>query len=88
MPANKDNIPSWYSYNKMRAVIYDREYDDPKKAFMQIFSVGYNAANRRYTYGNLRHDDTIVLAKALHMTPREYCNCFLNGVFEELKEED
>lgn len=88
MPAKDYNLPEWYNYNKMTSVLYDRECSSPLRTFMTIFDVGIGAARRRYTYGNLRHDDTIKIARALKMTPREYCECFLDGVFEELTEED
>lgn len=88
MHRNKFNSPEWYNENKLRSVIYSRDIDNPKKAIMNIFHITEQPAYRRLNFGKMDHEETIILARALKLTPREYCECFLNGVFEELKSDE
>lgn len=88
MRVDRDNLPVWFSYNHLCAMIYSRDYDSPLKAVTKVLAIDEQAARRRLN-GNvvLNHDETITLARGFKMTPREYCDCFLNGLFEELKDD-
>lgn len=89
MKVNKDDLPVWFSFNSLCSVVFSRDKDDPLKEVAKILSVSDQAARRRLNGTTaLTHDETIMLARGFKMTPREYCECFLNGVFQELKSDD
>lgn len=84
MQVNKDNTPEWYSETQFLAVFYSRDIADVNRAIMNILHCSYPTARRRVKYGTFDHEETAIIARAVQppMTPREYCNCFLSGVFQ------
>ena len=84
---NPKNIASWYNPYELKALFYHAGYDDYGEAASEILHVSCaKSARRKINNTRLTHEDTIELAKALKMTPTEYCRIFLKDVFEDEEE--
>lgn len=81
---NPDNIAEWYNPYELKALFCHAGYDDYGEPAKEIFHVSdERTARRKINHSVLSHEDTIALAKALKMTPREYIRVFCKGTFEE-----
>lgn len=78
---NLDNCEEWYDPYKLKALFLYRGIDDYVTASSRILNVARTTAPAKINRGMLSHSDTIQLAKALQMTPSEYCDVFMKDVF-------
>lgn len=87
MNVNTDNHPEWYNCNKLKGLYMYRDYDSYVEPTMKFLGCARSTAKRKINTCTMDHEDTIAIARGLKMTPREYCECFLQGVFEEIKDD-
>lgn len=80
---NQDENPEWYDLNKLRAEFMWQGHDNYGVQASQILGVSKAVAQRKINHAVLEHEDTIALAKALHMSREMYCKIFLKGVYDE-----
>lgn len=80
---NQKDIPEWYDWNKLRAEFMWQGHDNYGVQASQIFGVSKPVAMRKINHAVLEHEETIMLAKALHMSKDMYCKIFLKGVYDE-----
>lgn len=85
---NRDNIEEWYDPYKLKALFLYRGYDDYASVVSRVLNVSKATAPAKINRCILSHSDTIELAKALKMTPSEYCDVFMRGVFYPVEEKN
>lgn len=85
--AKKDEaLPVWFGKKRLISLFYYNEFDGYIEPGMQILGCSKSTIKRKMREGTFDHEETIALARALKMTPRDYCECFLKGLFEEIEE--
>lgn len=81
---NPDHIASWYNPYELKALFYHAGYDDYGEVAKDMLGVSSAVvARRKINHSSLTHEDTIALAKGLHMTQRDYIRVFLRDTFDE-----
>lgn len=75
--------PKHYNNNALKGMFYIKGYDKYSEAASEILNVNEMSAIAKIRNGRLTHEDTIALCQGLHMTPRQYCEIFMVGVFTE-----
>lgn len=80
---NQDDNPAWYDLDKLRADFMWHGHDNYGVQASQILGLTKPVCERKINHGKLEHEETIMLAKALHMPLKMYCKIFLKGVYDE-----
>lgn len=75
----------FYNREKLKALFLFKGYGTYMQPASEILNCEVNTASTKINRGRLSHEDTIALAKGLKMTPRQYCEIFMNGVFKEIE---
>lgn len=80
---NQNDNPTWYDLNKLRAEFMWQGHDNYGVQAARILGVSPAVARRKINHAILEHEDTIALARALHMSKEMYCMVFLKDVYNE-----
>lgn len=74
-----------YNKDKLMAMFLFKGYHYYLEAAAEMLKCEYKTASQKIVRGRLSHEDTINLCQGLKLTPREYCEIFMDGVFEDKK---
>lgn len=81
---NLDDVPEWYDPYELKAQFFHSGYDEYGRAACEILQVSApKTARKKINKAVLSHADTLILAKALNMSPRDYLRVFCKGYFDE-----
>lgn len=80
-PINPDKVAPWFDPWKLKAEFMFRGYENYGAPLAKILNVAEHTAKDKISLSRLSHEDTILIAKALKLTPQQYCDIFLKGVY-------
>lgn len=83
---NPEKIAPWFDPFKLRAEFMFRGYDSYGAPLARILCIQSHTATDKVSESRFSHEDTLAIAKALHFTPKQYCDIFCKGVFTEQEE--
>lgn len=81
-PINPDNVAPWFDPWKLKGTFMLQGYENYGAPLAKVLGVNTSTVKAKISQSRLSHDDTIRIARFLHLTPQEYCDIFLKGVFE------
>lgn len=78
-----DNLISekHYDKNALKGMFYIAGYEHYLKTAADFLKCNERTAATKIHSGRMSHEDTIMLAQGLKMTPRQYINIFMRDVF-------
>lgn len=74
--------PKHYDKTALKGMFYLKGHEHFLSVAADYLGVGEKQAAAKLRTGCMSHEDTILLAKGLEMTPRQYINVFMRGVFD------
>lgn len=80
---NPEKVAPWFDPWKLKAEFMFRGYENYGAPIARILNVTEQTAKDKMSLSRLSHEDTIELARALRLTPKQYCDIFLKGLFTE-----
>lgn len=82
-PINPDKIAPWFDPRKLKAEFLIRGYDNYGPPLARILYIEEHTATDKVSESRFKHVETLEIAKALHFTPKQYCDIFCKDVFKE-----
>lgn len=80
---NPDKVAPWFDPWKLKATFMFKGYENYSAPIAKVLSISELTAKDKISASRLTHEETIKLAKFLELTPQEYCDIFLKGLFKE-----
>ena len=74
--------PKHYDKTALKGLFYLKGHERYIAVAADYLKVGDKTAATKLNTGALSHEDTIMLAEGLEMTPRQYINIFMKDVFD------
>lgn len=71
-----------YDKNALKGIFYLKGYDGYIKKASDILCCSEKTTADKISRGCLSHEETIDICKALELTPRQYIQVFMHGVFD------
>lgn len=82
-PINPDNVAPWFDPWKLKGRFMLDGYENYGAPLAKVLGVSKTTVKAKISQSRLSHEDTIRIAQFLKLTPQEYCDMFLKGVFKE-----
>ena len=78
-----ERIPDWYDPYVLKSWLFLKCRGSYGEYASELLHVKKESAEKKINRCNLTHEDTIEIAKGLHLTLHEYATVFLKDVFKE-----
>lgn len=82
---NPDNVASWFDPWKLKAYFMFEGYDNYSAPLAKILGVNEDTAKDKVSQSRFRHDETLIIAKALNLSGEQYLEIFAKDVYGEEK---
>ncbi len=74
-----------YNKDKLKGLLYIKGQGQFLKPACEMLNMKDSTTSLKINGGKLTHEETILLAEGLELTPREYLDIFCSGVFTPKK---
>lgn len=82
-PINPDKVAPWFDPWKLKAEFMFQGYENYGAVIAKILNISEHTARDKMSQSRLTHEETIQIAKYLHLSPEKYRDIFLKGLYED-----
>ena len=82
---NPEKVAPWFDPWKLKTTYMMQGYDNYGAPIAKILHVAEHTAKDKMSQSRLSHAETIEIARFLKLTPKQYSDIFLKGLYDEDK---